>query len=115
MDEISHSTPRMEPSVFSARLLDGEKTLSINWTDNIPRTGIRLREVQQLAGGPGSFNRITGMASKDLEAAIRAGTFDTNKDAEMLGRTLGGKWSVKVIPRPGQEGVFDVVAELIGS
>ena len=100
---------------FSARLLDGEKTLSIGWTDNIPRTGLRLREVQQLAGGPGSFTRITGMASDQLEVAIRAGTFDTNKVAEMLGRTLGGKWGVKVTPRPGQAGVFDIVAELIGN
>lgn len=51
---------------FTARLLDGEKTLSIGWTDNVPRTAARLREAQQLAGGPGSFIRITGLASDQL-------------------------------------------------
>jgi RHS repeat-associated protein len=99
---------------FSARLFDGQKTLTIGWTDNVARTGLRLREVQQLAGGPGSFTRITGMASDQLEAAIRAGSFDANKAAQVLSRSLGGKWAVQIIPRPGQPGVFDIVAELTG-
>ena len=71
---------------FEARLLDGEKTLNIGWTDNIPRTAVRLREVQQLAGGPGSFIRITGLASAEFEAAIRSGAFDVGKAADMLGK-----------------------------
>ena len=91
----------------------GEKALSIGWTNNIPRTATRLREAQQLAGGAGSFTRITGLASDQLEAAIRNGSFDANKAAEMLSRSLGGKWRVQVIPRAGQQGVFDVVGELI--
>jgi len=100
---------------FSARLFDGEKTLSVNWTDNLPRTCIRLRETQQLAGGPGAFSRVTGTASNGLDEAIRAGTFDTNKASEMLGRSLGGSWRVQVTPRSGQTGVFDLVAESVGS
>ncbi|SIN79245.1 hypothetical protein SAMN05444166_0886 [Singulisphaera sp. GP187] len=99
---------------FEARLLDGDKTLSIGWTDNIPRTAVRLREVQQLAGGPGSFTRITGLASAEFEASVRAGTFDLGNAGEMLGKALGGKWNVRLVPRAGQQGVFDVVAELIG-
>ena len=98
---------------FAARLMDGSKTLNVGWTDSIARTTLRLREAQQLAGGPGSFTRITGMASDQLEAAIRAGTFDTAKAAEMLGKSLGGKWQVHVSQRAGQKGVFDIVAELI--
>jgi hypothetical protein len=100
---------------FEARLLDGETSLRVGYTDNIPRTPIRIREVQQLAGGPGSITRIEGLASAEFEAEIRAGTFDLGKAAAMLGRTLGGTWNIKLVARPGQAGVFDVVAELTGS
>ena len=99
---------------FSARLLDPDTTLRISWTDNLPRIGFRLREVQWMAGGIGSFNRITGMASDQLERSIRAGTFDPNKAAEILGAMLTGRGGVAVIPRSSVKGVLDIVAERFG-
>ncbi len=47
---------------FSARLMNGSTQLVVTWTDNVPRTALRLRDVQRLAGGPGSLTRITGVA-----------------------------------------------------
>jgi len=35
---------------FSARLMDGSRQLTVTWTDNLPRTVLRLRDVQQLTG-----------------------------------------------------------------
>ena len=67
-----------------------------------------------MAGGIGSFNRITGMASDQLERSIRAGTFDPNKAAEILGAMLTGRWGVAVIPRSSVKGVLDIVAERFG-
>lgn len=99
---------------FSARLLDGMATLDVGWTDNVPRTVIWLREAQQLSGGPTSFRRITGIASDQLERAIRAGTFNTVRAAEVLSRSLGGEWRVTVEPRLAQLGVLEIVAEFIG-
>ena len=80
------------------------------------RTVLRLREAQGLAGGPGSFTKITGMASDQLEVAIRAGKFSATKAADMLERSLGGKWEVQVIPRVGScPPIFDIVANRTGS
>lgn len=93
---------------FSARLFADQKLLSILWTDHVPRTLARIRDVQQLAGGAGCFTRINGTASDKLEVSIRSGSFDTNKAAEMLGKILGGTWSVSIMPRPDQIGVFDI-------
>jgi hypothetical protein len=99
---------------FSARLMDGSAQLVVAWTDNLPRTVLRLRAVQQLAGGAGSFTNITGMACDQLEAAILAGTFDADQASTMLGRSLGGSWQVQVLPRHGTMlPLFDVIAARI--
>jgi hypothetical protein len=100
---------------FSARLMDGSIQLAVTWTDNLPRSVLRLREVQHLAGGPGSFTRITGMACDQAEAAILAGTFDADRAARLLGRSLGGNWQVQAARRPGTKfPVFDIIAERLG-
>jgi hypothetical protein len=81
----------------------------------MPRTALRIREVQRLAGGAGSFSRITGTASDQLEASILAGRFRADKAAELLATSLGGEWRVSVVPRLAPEGVLDVIAERLAS
>lgn len=100
---------------FSGRLMDGSHTLEVIWTDSLRQTPGRLRQVQQLAGGPGSFSRITGRASADLEATMRAGQFDAQQAAQQLGNCLGGGWQVDVTPIPGTEPPqFNITAFRIG-
>lgn len=96
---------------FAARLIDGSKTLEIGWTDHLPRTLLRLRETQQLAGGVGAFTRITGTASDQLEILIKAGKFNADDAAELLGRSLGGRWKVEVIKR--DSGIYEIIASLL--
>lgn len=97
---------------FSARLMDGSSQLTVTWTDNWPSTVLRLRDVQQLAGGPGSFTRITGIASDRVEAALLAGTFDADQASRILGRCLGGTWQVQALPRSRtNRSMFDIIAE----
>src|SRR5487761_1868791 len=61
---------------FEARQLAGSKVLKIGWTENIPWTLFWLRVVQRLAGGPGSIERIEGLATDRLAAAINDGAVD---------------------------------------
>ena len=104
------------PEMFSARLPNGSGTLIVTGTESLGQGVLanRLRLVQELAGGPTSFNKITGLASDNLENLIRSGKFVTRDAAELLGSKLGGKWTVTVVERPGQTGVFDVIAERVG-
>jgi hypothetical protein len=103
------------PERFSARLMNGSDTLEIAWTDSLRQTPRRLRQVQQLAGGPGKFSKITGRASAGLETDIRAGRFNAQPFAEQLGNSLGGTWRIDVTPisgtRPPQ---YNVTAVRIG-
>ncbi|MFO0877597.1 MAG: RHS repeat-associated core domain-containing protein [Gemmataceae bacterium] len=104
------------PERFSARLMDGSGTLQVTWTDSLRQTPGRLGQAQKLAGGPGSFSRITGRASADLEAALREGQFNAEQAAQQLGNSLGGKWRVDVTRVPGsQPPVFDITATRIGN
>jgi hypothetical protein len=106
---------RSVPHRFEARLMDGSNTLEVIWTDSLRQTAGRLQQVQQLAGGPGSFSRITGRASADLEAAVRAGQFNAQQAAHQLGNSLGGRWRVDVTRIPGTEPPqFNVTAVRIG-
>src|SRR5207249_1092062 len=82
---------------FTARLMDDDTQLVVIWTDNVPRTVLRLHDVQLLAGGPHSFDRISGIACDQLEAAILAGTFDADQASRMLSRALGENWQVRVL------------------
>src|SRR6266566_2587948 len=84
---------------FSARLMDGETDLVVTWTDNLPWTVLRLREVQRLAGGSDRIKRIVGLASDRLETSILAGAFDEDRASRMLSRSLGGVWHIQTIPR----------------
>ncbi|HQU43861.1 MAG TPA: hypothetical protein PK867_13675, partial [Pirellulales bacterium] len=72
---------------FEARLFAGSNVLRIGWTENIPWTPFWLREVQRLAGGPGSIERIEGSATDLFAAAIRAGAID---ESEIASRIRGG-------------------------
>jgi len=99
---------------FSARLMDGSKELTVIWTDHVPRTVLRLRELQELAGGPGGFTRIRGLATDELELAILAGTLDMGRAERMLTRSIGGKWLVQAGPRSGiRPPVFEIIAERV--
>jgi hypothetical protein len=99
---------------FSARLMDGSTNLVVTWTDNVPKTILRLRDLQKLAGGPGSLTSVRGIASDRVEDEILAGTFDADLASEMLGRGLGGNWRVRTLLRPGTEShILDIIAERI--
>lgn len=108
---------RSVPELFSARLMSGSDTLVVTGTASLGRGTLvnRLRQVQELAGGPDSFRRITGMASDTLEALARAGRFNAQQASESLSQALGGTWRVQAVPRPGtRRTVFDINAERIG-
>jgi hypothetical protein len=96
---------------FAARLFDDATTLDVLWTDNLPRTLVRLREVQRLAGGPGSFTFVVGIASDEFENLIRFNRFDLDQASRLLSQALGGEWRVQVVPRPETTcSIFDVIA-----
>ena len=81
---------------FSARLMDGSNEVVVAWTDNLPLTVLRLRQLQELAGGANRIGVVKGTASSQLEEAVATGTFDEDLAAELLGRSLGGRWQVQV-------------------
>jgi hypothetical protein len=94
--------------------MDASTELVVTWTDNVPNTILRLRELQKLAGGPGSFTSVTGLASDRIEDEILAGTFDAGRASQLLGRSLGGNWQVQSLRRAGTKPrVFDIIAERI--
>src|SRR5487761_810616 len=93
---------------FEARQLAGSKVLKIGWTENIPWTLFWLRVVQRLAGGPGSIERIEGLATDRLAAAINDGAVDESAMAGRLIRALGGPWSVPGA-RPQREWIKIIV------
>ncbi len=96
---------------FAARLFDGGSTLQIRWTDHVPRTLLRLKDVQQVAGGRAAFDTLTGQASFELREMIIAGEFNSDRAARLLCRALGGRWQVDVVPRPKSlPPAFDIVA-----
>lgn len=86
--------------VFGARIIDGSKTLRIDWTASLGRGTLvnRIAKVQELAGGPGSFTRITGQASDQFQRLIAAGKFDVDGVTKLLGQRLGGTWKSELIP-----------------
>jgi hypothetical protein len=106
---------RSTPETFSARLMDGSKTLEVTWTESLGQGPIagRLAQAQELAGGPGSFTRITGKASDNLQALIASNKFDTQQASQLLGQRLGGKWQVEVTPRPNGT-TWNITATRIG-
>jgi hypothetical protein len=100
---------------FSARLMQGSAELFVLWTDDVPRTVLRLRDVQKLAGGTGAIVRIVGLASDLVESAIMTGTFDEGRAARLLSRALGGNWRVQALPRAETRfRLWDIVADRIG-
>jgi hypothetical protein len=59
---------------FFARLLIGSDTLQIRWTDHLPRTLLRLREVKQIV----EFSRIVHIAG------VASGSFETQSTVVSL-------------------------------
>jgi hypothetical protein len=84
--------------------------LLVIWTDSIARTVLRLREVQELAGGPARLKVIEGIASDQMETQILAGLFDVDRAARLLSRSLGGSWQVRISVRATPP-VLDIIAE----
>jgi hypothetical protein len=101
--------------VFSARLIDGSNTLQVAWTESLGKGTLvnRLAQAQHLAGGPGSFTKITGQASLNFKTLIQSGGFNAQEAAEALGERLGGRWRVDVTPRPNST-TWDITAIRIG-
>jgi len=95
---------------FSARLLDGTDELGIAWTGNVRQLAGNIAEIQGAIGR--NIPKITGLASDGLEATIKAGRFNADLYAQHISRRLGGKWSIEVIKRPGQD-VWDIIATRI--
>lgn len=93
---------RSVPELFSARLMNGTKTLEVIWTQSLGHGTLanRIARAVELAGGPGSINRITGYASDNLREFIQSGRFNAQKFAQSVSRRLGGRWGVDVTPRP---------------
>lgn len=81
---------------FEARLIDGTKTLKVLWTDNLAWTLYWLRNVQRLAGGPGSFDSIEGLATDDFALGIQRGEIDESRIARHVTRALGGTWTARI-------------------
>ncbi|MGC1717949.1 MAG: hypothetical protein WA746_03085 [Isosphaeraceae bacterium] len=106
---------RSRPELFSARLMDGSNTLEVTWTESLgPGTLVnRLAQVQELAGGPGGFTRITGIASYNLQELIQSDQFNRQEAAQALGQKLGGRWVVDVTPRPNSA-TWDITATRLG-
>lgn len=91
---------RSVPELFGARIADGTKTLNIDWTASLGRGTLvnRIKQIQDLAGGPGCFSRITGQASDEFRSLIAAGKFDVDEVTKLLGQRLGGTWKTELIP-----------------
>jgi hypothetical protein len=93
---------RSVPEIFSARLMNGTNTLEVTWTESLGQGTLvnRIAKAEELAGGPGTFNRIIGYASDHFREFIQAGRFNAQEFAQSLSRRLGGTWRVDVTPRP---------------
>ncbi len=106
---------RSRLELFSARLVTGSDTLDVAWIASLSLGTVvkRLAQVQELAGGPGSFTRLRGMASDNLQALIEAGHFYTQKASQALALALGGRWRVDVMPRP-HTSTWDITATRLG-
>jgi hypothetical protein len=101
--------------VFSVRLMDGSNSLQVTWTESLGKGTLvnRLAQVQQLAGGPGSFTEIKGEASAEFQTRIQLGRFNALETAQALDQKLGGKWRVDVTPRPNST-TWDITATRLG-
>jgi hypothetical protein len=84
---------------FAARL-EGN-TLSVDWTGQPGTTFTRLANVQELVGGLGSIETITGYATDNLAARGVA----PEVVARGLRQSLGGNWNVTIV----QQGVKQVI------
>ena len=71
--------------------MDGSYTLEVTWTESLgPGTLVnRLAQVQELAGGPGGFTRITGIASYNLQELIQSDQFNRQEAAQCWVRSWG--------------------------
>jgi hypothetical protein len=106
---------RSRPEFFSARLMDGSDTLQVTWIETLGIGTIvnRLAQVQALAGGPGSFRRITGQASDNLQTLLEIGQFSPQLAAQALSQRLGGQWQVDITPHPHSLS-WDMTATRVG-
>jgi len=86
---------------FAARLWDNDTTLHVTWTDNLPRTAIRVREVQQLVGGTEAFDTIKGQASDHFRDLLVTGDIEPAKMEDLMHRSLGNNWRLTIDARPG--------------
>jgi hypothetical protein len=97
---------------FSARLLNGTDELGIAWTDNVTQLAGNIAEIQDAIGR--NIPKITGMTSRGIEAAIKAGRFNSDLYAKHLARQLGGQWRINVVERAGED-VWDIIATRTGN
>lgn len=98
---------------FSARLLNGTDELGVAWTKNVRQIAPNIAEIQGAIGR--NILRIAGTASDGLEAAIKAGRFNSDLYARQLSHHLGGRWKVESVWRSGVSNeIWDIIATRIG-
>lgn len=98
---------------FSARLLNRTDELGIAWTENVRQIAPNIAEIQGAIGR--NIPCITGTASEGLEAAIKAGRFNSDLYPRQLSRHLGGQWKVEAVRRSGvNNDIWDIIATRIG-
>lgn len=86
--------------------------MGIAWTDDVTQLAGTIAEIQGAIGR--NIPKITGLASDGIEAAIKAGRFNSDLYAKHLARRLGGQWRVDVVKRTGED-VWDIIATRIGN
>jgi len=99
--------------LFAARLEEGGH-LQIGWVGDggVPQIASNIREIQLYTKQP--ITKIYGYASAGILDAIEAGRFNSKLYEKTLARRLGGKWKVEIIPKPGLESNWDIIATRIG-
>ena len=73
-----------------------EKTLTVDWVKS-PNAIFQLGEIQEKAGGPGSFNVIKGYVTDQLAEKVTDPAY-VSRLTQVIGNRLGGTWTATIEP-----------------
>ena len=97
------------PVAFDGRLLPGDKTFEVGWSDHVAETARHVREVELLTGA--TVERIVGTASDLFEEWIdvakglsRGEQLDEPRLLMAFHQALGGNWALTITPKAGSQG-----------